>query len=173
MQNKEGKKSQKITFNENSDGSKGEAPFVAADSGLSSQGKHNVGKSFLFSAAWRQIGADYYQAKGTLWTVILWGSRGEITHTLSLSIILAHMCTHVHLLLCKAVSDRMTASNTIKTWMKLYAGLEGETEWREEKSLFHTSQLCIIYTQKELPGRQNMNINTFYFYHNSIHTVVF
>lgn len=44
MQNKEGKKSQKITFN-------GEAPFVAADSGLSSQGKHNVGKSFLFSAA--------------------------------------------------------------------------------------------------------------------------
>lgn len=51
MQNKEGKKSQKITFNENSDGSEGEAPFVAADSGLSSQGKHNVGKSFLFSAA--------------------------------------------------------------------------------------------------------------------------
>lgn len=44
--------------------------------------------------------------------------------------------------------------------MKVYAGLEGETVKGRKKAYFtHTSQLCIIYNQKELPGRQNMHIN--------------
>lgn len=63
-----------------------EAPFIKES--------HNVGKSFLFNAAWREIAACYYQALGTLGTVIFRAAGGEITYTHTFDLSETHTCTH-------------------------------------------------------------------------------
>lgn len=65
-----------------------EVPFIKES--------HNVGKSFLFSAAWREIAACHYQAQGTLGTVIFRAAGGEITHTHILLISPRHTHAHTH-----------------------------------------------------------------------------